>query len=100
MGSDAEVFLFDHDAYLRGVVPTFLEFLNDSQPVDWLAPFVKRRELKRWLWDKADLARYFNALNPDFSWATHYDLNDTYSKEWEERWSYGHARRTSPEHRR
>lgn len=87
MGSDAEVFLFDHDAYLRIVVPTFLKFLTDSPVADWLEPWVKRRELKPWLWDKTDLARYFTAFHPDFSWATDYDLNNTYSKNWEERWS-------------
>jgi hypothetical protein len=87
MGSNAEVFLFDHDAYSRKVVPTFLEFLSDSSIVDWLQPSVKRRELKPSLWDKNDLTRYLTSLNPDFSWAAHYDLNDTYSKNWEERWS-------------
>lgn len=87
MGSDAEVFLFDHDAYLREVVPAFLELLKDSPLDDWLQPFVKRRELKPTLWDKTDLARYLTALNSDFSWAGQYDLNYTYSKNWEERWS-------------
>ena len=87
MGSDAEVFLFDHEAYLRTVVPTFLKFLNDSPLVNWLERSVKRRELKPWLWEKRDLARYLTALNPDFSWATHYDLNDTYDRKWKERWS-------------
>lgn len=87
MGSDAEVFLFDHSAYLRKVVPAFLKLLHDNQFDDWLQPFVKRRDLKPWLWDKSALAKYLTALNPDFSWATHYDLNDTYDKTWEERWS-------------
>lgn len=87
MGSDAEVFIFDYDAYLKEVVPTFLEFLEDSPLDDWLQPFVKRRELKPWLWDKRDLARYLTVLNPDFSWAARYDLSDTYSRNWEERWS-------------
>ena len=87
MGSDAEVFVFDYDAYLKEVVPTFLEFLKGRPLDDWLQPFVKRRELKPWLWDKRDLARYLTVLNPDFSWAAHYDLSDTYSKNWEERWS-------------
>ncbi len=87
MGSDAEVFVFDHDAYLTEVVPTFLEFLKDRPLDDWLQPFVKRRELKPSLWDKSDLARYFTALNPDFSWAGQSDPKYTYSKNWEERWS-------------
>jgi hypothetical protein len=87
MGSDAEVFLFDHDAYLRTVVPTILKLLEDSPLVDWLQPSVKRRDLKPWLWDKSDLTRYLNALNPDLSCAAHYDLNDTFAKKWEERWS-------------
>lgn len=87
MGTDAEVFLFDHDAYLRTVVPTFLEFLEDSPVVDWLQPFVKRWELQPWLWDKSDLARYLTALNPDFSWPAHYDLNYSYGKDWKERWT-------------
>lgn len=87
MGTDAEVFLFDHDAYLRTVVPTFLKFLEDSTVVDWLQPFVKRQELEPSLWDKSDLTRYLTALNPDFSWPAHYDLNYTYQKKWKERWS-------------
>ena len=56
MGSDAEVFLFDYDAYLREVVSTFLELLKDRPLDDSLQAFVKRRELKPLLWDKADLA--------------------------------------------
>ena len=87
MGADAEVFLFDHEAYLRKVVPAFLKFLNGRPFDDWLQPSVERRELKPWLWDKSELARYLTALNPDFSWAAHYDLKDTYSKNWQERWS-------------
>src|SRR5215204_1013379 len=86
MGSDAEVFVFDYDAYLREVVPAFLKFLKNSTFDDWLQPSVKRRELKPWLLDN-DLAGYLTALNPDFSWAAHHDLTDTYSKNWEERWS-------------
>ena len=87
MGSDAEVFLFDHDAYLSKVVPAFLNFLTESPGVDWLQPFVNQRQLKHCLWDKSDLAGYFTALNPDFSCAGPYDLTYTYSKSWEERWS-------------
>ena len=87
MGADAEVFLFDHEAYLRKVVKAFLKLLEDRPFDDWLQPSVERRQLKPWLWDKIDLARYLNALNPDFSWAPRYDLNDTYGKNWEERWS-------------
>ena len=87
MGSDAEVFLFDYDVYLREVVPTFLELLNDRPLDDSLQAFVKRRELKPSLWDKSDLARYLTALNSDFSWAGQYDLKYTYGKNWEERWS-------------
>ena len=87
MGTDAEVFLFDHDVYLRTVVPTFLKLLEDNTVVDWLQPFVKRHELEPSLWDKSELAGYLNALNPDFSWAARYDLKDTYRKNWQERWS-------------
>lgn len=87
MGSDAEVFLFDYEAYLSEVVSNFLELLEDRPLDDSLQAFIKRRELKPLLWDKTDLVRYLLNLNFDFSWAWQYDLNYTYSKNWEERWS-------------
>lgn len=102
MGSDAEVFLFDYDAYLRDVVPTFRELLNERPLDDSLQAFVKRRELKPLLWDKTDLVRFLTALNSDFSWAGQYDLKYTYDKNWEERWSdsvapaSGNDSRTAP----
>ena len=88
MGTDAEVFIFDHHAYSTTIVPAFSELLRGGQVADWLEPFVKQRELKPWLWDKSDLSRYSAALNPDLSCAHGpYDLKWTYGPEWHEHWS-------------
>lgn len=78
MGSDAEVFIFDHVAYSTTVVPAFSGILRGEQPADWLQPFIKKRELKPELWGKNDLSRYSAALNPDLSWpGGPYDLEWT-----------------------
>ena len=91
MGTDAEVFVFDHEAYLTAVVPAFLELFQEGQVAAWLEPFGKHRELKPQLWDKRDLARYLAGLEPDFSGAGGYDLQDTYGDDWETRWSHLHS---------
>ena len=87
MGSDAEVFLFDYESYVTAVVPDFLELLREGKVADWLDPFVKRRELKPWLWDRDELARLCAGLQPDLSWTGPYDLTWTYSQDWQQRWS-------------
>jgi hypothetical protein len=82
MGTDAEVFLFDHAAYSTTVVPAFSGLLRGEQAADWLEPFIKRRELKLESWDKSDLDRLRAALNPDLSWAGGpYDLEWTYDSD-------------------
>src|SRR5215204_3677421 len=88
MGSDAEIFIFDHDAYSPTVVPAFSELLRGGQAADWLQPFLKKYELKPSLWDKGDLAQYSAALNPDLSLAAGpYDLKWTYGSDWQQQWS-------------
>jgi hypothetical protein len=90
MGTDAEVFIFDHDAYLTAVVPAFFELLGGGKIADWLEPFARRRELKPWLWPRSDLDRYRAALNSDLSCGhSPYDLRWTYGKDWQEQWSRG-----------
>ena len=87
MGEDAEVFLFDHNAYLTEVVPAFVDLFRNGQVVDWLHPFVKRRELEPSRWPASDLTRYIVGLHSDLSWAGPYDLRDTYGDNWRQRWS-------------
>lgn len=87
MGSDAEVFPFDYESYVTAVVPAFLELLREGKVADWLDPFVKRRELKPWLWDKEELARLCTGLQTDLSWVGPYDLKWTYDQDWHQRWS-------------
>jgi hypothetical protein len=87
MGEDAEVFVFDHNAYLTEVVPAFVELLRSGRIVDWLHPFLKRQEIEPSRWQASDLTRYLAALNSDLSWAGPYDLQDTYGDRWQQRWS-------------
>lgn len=87
MGSDAEVFIFDHEAYLREVVPVFADVFREGHVAEWLQPFLKRRELEPALWDRTDLARFGDSLNPDLSWRGPYDLEWTYDDDWRKRWS-------------
>jgi hypothetical protein len=88
MGTDAEIFIFDHEAYLTMVVPAFVEILREARIVDWLYPFVERRELDPSLWGRSDLARLATCLNPDLSWVGPYNLEYTYDDRWRQRWSY------------
>ena len=87
MGSDAEVFLFDYEAYVSAVVPAFLDLFREGRVADWLDPLVKRRELKPLLWDKDELARLGAGLQPDLSWIGPYDLKWTYDQDWDQRWT-------------
>jgi len=87
MGSDADVFIFDYEAYLTEVVPAFLALFRDNQIAEWLQPFLKRREIKPELWDRADLARFDGPLKPDLSWPGPYDLEYVYDDDWPKRWS-------------
>lgn len=87
MGSDAEVFIFDYDAYVNDVVPAFWGLLRDRGIPDWLQPLLKRRELKPHLWDKDELASLFSPLHPDLSWIGSYDFKWTYDEDWQHRWT-------------
>lgn len=87
MGSNAEVFIFDHETYLREVVPTFIGLFRENQVADWLRPFLKRRQLDPQLWDSGELARFGDSLNPDLSCRGPYDLKETYDNNWKQRWS-------------
>lgn len=85
VGSDAEVFIFDHSAYMTEVVPAFLKLLLNGHAVDWLNPVLKKREIRPELWKKADIARFCTYLERDFSWRGHYDLQHTYDVQWDQR---------------
>lgn len=85
MGANAEVFVFEHEAYIAKVLPAFLKLLRDGEVVDWLRPFVKRREIQPELWQRTDLARFCRYLERDFSWRGSYDLTYTYDRPWEQR---------------
>jgi hypothetical protein len=88
MGTDAEIFVFDYEAYVMEVVPAFIDIFRRRQVVDWLHPFVKRRELDPSQWKKSDLALFPLRLKSDLSWVGPYDLRYTYDYRWQERWSH------------
>ena len=88
MGTDAEIFVFDYEAYVTEVVPAFIDIFRGRRVVDWLHPFLKRRELDPSQWKKSDLALFPLRLNPDLSWVGPYDLRYTYDYRWQERWSH------------
>ena len=85
MGSDAEVFVFKYETYITEVVPAFLQLLRDSSIVDWLKPFAERKGIQPELWDRTDLARFCNYLQPDFAYRGPYDLTNTYDFAWNRR---------------
>lgn len=85
MGSDAEVFVFDHNAYMTEVVPALMELLLAGRAADWLNPLLKKREIRPELWKKTDIARFCKYLERDFSWRGPYDLAYTYDLKWDQR---------------
>jgi len=85
MGSDAEVFIFDHDAYVREVVPAFLELLLTGQAPDWLRPIIKSRDIRIENLKSTDILRHCTYLNKDFSWRGPYDEKDIYGLKWDQR---------------
>jgi len=87
MGTDAEVFIFDYEAYMEEVVPAFVDTFRTGRVATWLQPFVKERELKPELWDRNELASFIGSLNPDLSWPGPYDLESVYHYDWRKRWS-------------
>jgi hypothetical protein len=86
MGSDAEIFLFDHQAYTTLVVPAFLELFGTGRIADWLRPLLARRKVRPELWDRTDLSRFLAGLKPDLSWLGPYDLKDTFGRDWPTGW--------------
>jgi hypothetical protein len=97
MGSDAEVFIFDYDAYRREVVPAFVDVFRQGHVAKWLEPFLKRRELNPALWNRNDLSRYADSLDPDLSWRGPYDLEWTYDDDWQHRWSTSNENSAPPD---
>lgn len=85
MGSDAEVFVFDHDLYVREVVPGFLELLLSGRLPVWLRPALQKREIEFERWKKADIARFCTYLEQDLSWRGPYNLAYTYDLGWDQR---------------
>jgi hypothetical protein len=85
VGSDAEVFIFDHNSYITKVVPTFHRLLLGSRPPDWLYSILRRREIKFEDWKKTDIVRFCTYLGPDFSWGGPYDLKYIHDIQWDQR---------------
>lgn len=88
MGTDAEIFIFDHAVYRTTVVPAFVDILREGRVVDWLYPYIDSRELDPSRWERADLARLASRLNADLSWVGPYNLEYSYTNVWLEHWSY------------
>jgi hypothetical protein len=88
MGTDAEIFQFDYESYVTAVVPAFFDLLENGRVVDWLQPFLMRRELRPSLWHRTDLARFLPLVRSDLSWVGPYDLKWTYDDDWRQRCSY------------
>ena len=89
MGSDAEVFIFDYDAYVGVVVPGFRELLLTGESPILLDPALKRalewRELQLAPSEPTDILRHCNYLREDLSWTGPYDRADAYLFEWGQR---------------
>ena len=78
MGADAEVFIFDYQAYNNEVVPAFRELLLNGQMPEWLGRLIEVREMQPERWRGTDLLRYCTYLEKDFSWIGSYDDRDYY----------------------
>jgi hypothetical protein len=87
VGSDAEVFLFDYEAYTTIVVPAFLTLLRSGHLIDWMRPFFHKRRLQPELWDRTDVSRFLAGVKEDFSCAGPYDLEETFGENWRQRWA-------------
>ena len=85
MGTDAEVFVFDYDAYITEVVPAFHKLLLTGHPPDWLYPIIKKRDIQFENLEKTDLLRHCTYLGYDFSWRGPYDGRDIYDLQWDQR---------------
>lgn len=85
MGTDTEVFVFDHDTYISTVVPAFHEILLTGHAPDWLYQVIKSRDIRIESWNRTDLLRYCTYLGKDFSWRGPYDGKDISSFQWDQR---------------
>jgi hypothetical protein len=85
MGTDTEVFVFDHDAYLSDVVPVFHELLLNGQAPGWLYQLSRTRDIRFESWDRTDLLRYCTYLGKDFSWIWDDTGKDIWQLEWDHR---------------
>lgn len=85
MGSDAEVFVFDYDAYSREVAPAFRELLLTGQSPDWLSPAFNRRKIKAEIGKATDILRFCTYFDKDFSWIGSYNDEDLYDLDWKQR---------------
>jgi hypothetical protein len=63
MGADAEVFIFDYQAYNNEVVPAFRELLLSGQMPEWLQRLIEAREMQPERWRGTDLLRYCTYLD-------------------------------------
>ena len=85
MGSDAEIFVFNHAQYLQEVVPAFYEVVRTGQTPEWLQPVLKKRNISDWSAPKADLLRYCTYLAEDLSWDGPYVDAGFYEASWRQR---------------
>ncbi len=85
MGTDAEIFIFDYEAYTSEVVPAFQELLLTGRTSEWLHPIIDSREIRIENLKRTDILRYCTYLNNDFSWCGPYDEKDNSGFKWEER---------------
>jgi len=90
MGSDAEIYIFDHKIYIEEVVPDFQHYLLTSQAKPWLQELIENPhidlELNRLY--NVDLVRFCTYLSTrDLSW-NHASKSSSISWGWKERACY------------
>jgi hypothetical protein len=85
MGSDAEVFVFNYEKYIREVVPAFHEVLRTGQIPEWLQPVLKSRNIHDWSPPRTDLLRYCTYLAEDLSWDGRYEDDRSCDVSWQQR---------------
>ncbi len=85
MGSDAEVFIFDYEAYTREVVPAFYEILLTRQIPEWLHPALKARRINPANLLRVDLLQHCTYLAEDLAWDGPYEDRHFYETPWQQR---------------
>jgi len=87
MGSDAEIFVFDHKTYIEKVVPDFQRFLLTAHAEPWLSALITNRHIDIELNQQyhLDLVRFCTYLSTsDLSWKAIYEGSSVHW-DWEKR---------------